>query len=828
MPAVRAAVVVATLLAAVLGQTAPSPRSSLTKINLNPVNIRYLVDTDYQVWTIPAAKSASSSFNNVDFTLTAGGGSTLYGNYYKFAYTRFLSSLGERVVDEGITTQDTAALPITLTLTGLSVGNHTLLAWHNCWDALTSVSPLNITVDGQIVAENVAQSVRSDNVWQAATSYIRLSVDSADQVLNIVYTPTTGNTTRVYLNGFVIDGPATGNLVSFPSPLHNDEHVDLGGGNSLTASWTAPKLPAAPKYNVYLGTSPTELKTVAYAQVDTEAVFTGLNAFDTYYWRVDVVDGCHLNIGNVFKFRVAQLAFPGAEGYGRFARGGRGGKVVHVTTLEDTSEPGSLRHALTIETGPRTVVFDVGGVITTTARMSVNDTYITLAGQTAPGKGIVVQGWPIGLTGASDVIFRHVRVRPGKVSGTTIDGMGMQGSNHCIFDRCSMGWAIDESFSSRSAYNITFQRNFISEPLNIAGHQNYPPGTKHGFSASISGDIGSFHHNLLAHAEGRSWSMAGNVDNAGFFAGRLDIRNNVVYNFGDRVTDGGCHEVNFVGNYYKQGPASYLTYDMKAQYENQLPGTQQYYCSGNSMYQKNGTALFPQDSAQYPTDDPTKLSYPVACWAAVTIDPPPAYQKFFDTPWFESYVETQPSNEAYKRVLSDCGAQQPIFDDHDTRIVNETLTGTYTYVGSVSGELGIIDDPADVGGLEHFPTVTRDSSWDADGDGIADWWDGSTGGEGYTSLEGYLNFMADPHSFVEPGAVATIDLASLTTGFVAPIVFSVSGASKGTATVNGSKATYTAGLAGIDHLTVDFVDAEGSAWSRAYGVAVFTGASKAQ
>jgi hypothetical protein len=122
----------------------------------------------------------------------------------------------------------------------------------------------------------------------------------------------------------------------------------------------------------------------------------------------------------------------------RFARGGRGGKVVHVTTLEDGEEEGTLRHALTVATGPRTIVFDVGGVITTTSRLTVNGRYITVAGQTAPGKGIVVQGWPLGLSGASDVIFRHVRVRPGIVSGATIDGMGMQGSNYCIMDRCSV------------------------------------------------------------------------------------------------------------------------------------------------------------------------------------------------------------------------------------------------------------------------------------------------------------------------------------------------------------------------------------------------------
>lgn len=189
--------------------------------------------------------------------------------------------------------------------------------------------------------------------------------------------------------------------------------------------------------------------------------------------------------------------------------------------------------------------------------------------------------------------------------------------------------------------------------------------------------------------------------------------------------------------------------------------------------------------------------------------------------FFESFVDTQLSTEAYKRVLSDRGAQQPVFDDHDKRIVNETLTGTYTYVGSVSGELGIIDDPSDVGGLEDFPTTVRDASWDADGDGIADWWDGSTGGTGYTALDGYLNWMAEPHSYVQPGATAEIDLGSLARGFVAPVVFKVSGAKLGSISVDGSSATYTAKDAGVERLTVSLTDAEGSSWSRSYGVAVF-------
>lgn len=160
------------LFGAVLGsELAPSPPASLTKVNLNPSNIRYLADPDYRVWTIPSeANSASGSFNGVDVTLTAGGGSTLIGNYYKFAYARFWSTLGERVVDQGITTSDQLALPLTLTLKGLSPGNHTLLAWHNCWDNLASVAPLNVTVDGVIVATVSLAMLR---IWYA--SYFSLT-----------------------------------------------------------------------------------------------------------------------------------------------------------------------------------------------------------------------------------------------------------------------------------------------------------------------------------------------------------------------------------------------------------------------------------------------------------------------------------------------------------------------------------------------------------------------------------------------------------------------------------------------------------------------------
>ncbi|KAF1959116.1 family 1 polysaccharide lyase [Byssothecium circinans] len=800
--------------------SAPAP---IDRVRLNPAKVRDTGENDFRTWTIPNAASALIKSNGTGFTYTLSAASgKLNGNSYKTVYTRIIASLGERVVAEGISTEtdsgdNAGGVAITLTISGLSAGNHTLLAWHNAWDALNRTAALSITADGISKAAGIKQSVRIDNIWEAASSYITFEAKANTEV-KIVFTPDSSGDGRAFLNGFEVDSPAIADQISFPTPQHRDERVDVSGGK-VTASWRAAEAPNT-TYDVYLGTSSSQLETVATGLTATSTTFSSLNTMDSYYWRVDVVAGGKTYIGRTFLFRGAQLAFPGAEGYGRFARGGRGGKVIKVTSLADTTAEGTLRYALTVATGPRIIIFDVSGVITTTSRMSVNGQYITLAGQTAPGKGIVVQGHPLGLSGATDVIFRHIRVRPGSISGQTIDGMGLQGSNYAIFDRCSVGWTIDESFSSRSAYNITLQRTMISEPLNIAGHKNYPNGTAHGYAASIGGEYGSFHHNLIAHAEGRSWSMAGGVDSNAYFAGKLDLRNNVVYNFGGRVTDGGCHQGQFVGNYYKPGPASSLTYAFKAQYEDGLPGTQQYYCAGNAM-----PGVFDQNSTQY-VDDGTGKKSNVACWADVTIDSV-NYQKFLPTPFFESHVETQTATEAYKRVLSDSGVSQPVQDDHDKRIVRETLNGTATYTGSVGKKKGIIDNEKDVGGLESFPSVTRSSSWDANGDGIADWWDGSTGGEGYTAIEGYINFMAEPHAFVVPSGSAALDLAPLATGFTNP-VFTVTGATIGTIAVSGSKATYTAKTAGIERLTVAIKDSVGSAWSRPYGIAIFEGADSVQ
>lgn len=437
-------------------------------------------------------------------------------------------------------------------------------------------------------------------------------------------------------------------------------------------------------------------------------------------------------------------AFPTAEGYGRLATGGRGGRVIEVSNLNDAG-PGSLREAIDA-TGPRTIVFTVSGVINLSSKLLVTGTKgngnFYLAGQTAPGKGICIHGWTFGMIGGEHVIIRHIRTRIGTSSGETMDGMGMASGNNAIFDHCSISWTIDEAFSSRSGLNITLQRTLISEALNEAGHRKYDPGTQHGYAASISGDIGSFHHNLLAHCAGRNWSLAGGLSKRPMeFAGRLDIRNNVVYNWRNRTTDGGAHQVNFVNNYYKPGPAISIKVALNAQIEN-FPGTQSYYFAGNVM-----PGYFDESNQE----KGRKISY-------VNRDPGSVnWNVFVNQPFFESHVSTQTAGEAYEDILADVGCNRPMLDDHDKRIIEEVKNGTYTYKGSKTGYPGLIDNERDCGGLEEYPEQRRPDDWDSDHDGMPDEWEEEHGlnpnnaddrndtelsVDGYTNLEMYLNEIA--------------------------------------------------------------------------------------
>lgn len=431
------------------------------------------------------------------------------------------------------------------------------------------------------------------------------------------------------------------------------------------------------------------------------------------------------------------LAFPTAEGYGRFSKGGRGGRVIEVTNLDD-SGPGSLRAAIDA-TGPRIIVFKVSGVITLKSKLLISGTkgngYVTLAGQTAPGKGICIRGWTFGMTGGSDVIIRHIRLRLGDIAGVTMDGMGMASGANAIYDHCSISWTIDEAFSSRGAKNVTIQRSLISEALNDAGHDIQ--GGQHGYAASIGGDIGSFHHNLLAHCAGRNWSMAGGLGkDPVVLAGKLDIFNNVVYNWKDRTTDGGAHQVNFVNNYYKPGPATTQKGHMLYGNWDGFPGTQTYYCAGNFMKGVMENISAPRNGCKVDATNP---------------------KPWTDQPHFPSHAKIQTAAQAYDDVLANVGATRPVLDDHDKRVIEETRNGTAKYKGGRTGLPGLPDSQNDVGGWEAYPSVTRPADFDSDRDGMPDGWErkhglnpaGAADGngtqlskDGYTNVEMYLNELA--------------------------------------------------------------------------------------
>jgi hypothetical protein len=461
-------------------------------------------------------------------------------------------------------------------------------------------------------------------------------------------------------------------------------------------------------------------------------------------------------------------------------------------------------------------------LITLDPKLVATNPYLTVAGQTAPGPGITIRKFGFGLSGASDTIIRHVRVRPGDIAGVTLDGMGMQGSNHSIIDHASISWTLDEAFSSRSARNITLQNTLISEALNAAGHKNYKPGSQHGYAASIGGDVGSFHHNLLAHNSGRNWSLAGGLDGAGRHTGSLDIRNNVVYNWQNRATDGGAAQVNFVGNYYKPGPATKLLKFLNPQLEGvKAFGPQRYFVAENIL---EGVA-----------DRENQ--------AAGMTKPAPYAEFLSDAPLFASDVETQSARAAYKIVLSDVGANQPALDRHDFRIIGETLAGIAAFKGSKTGLPGLPDSQVDVGGWEAMPTVARPSDWDGDRDGLPDWWERISGsnpasaagdfsdsnrdrlGDGITELEHYLNWMAAPHAEVAAGGNVILAMAPLTRGFTAKPKFKVVATVAGDAvlTADGQSLVFTPkdGFTGLGSVTFRVTDADGDQMTRTIGVRVF-------
>jgi hypothetical protein len=707
---------------------------------------------------------------------------------------------------------------IEMRISGLPAGTHTLLTYHNQISNEGPFSPIAIHVDGKLLVNNLMPSQRVKENTEAKSAYMTIKATKGKDVVVVFSVDEQSKVANrnLIINGFEINTPNAVDMARLPNPLNGDEHVNADNGK-LTLSWTAAKNAIA--HDVYVGTNreaveAADKKSPLYKGNQQSLTYDVKDQYSmlSYFWRIDEIaaDG-KVTKGAVWMYRPRQLAFSDAEGYGRFARGGRGGKVVAVTNLNDDG-PGSFRHAVNNDIGPRTIVFNVSGIIELKSRLILNQNYVTIAGQTAPGKGITIRSAPFGV-GGNDVIVRFMRVRLG--AGKTFDGMGITGANHSIIDHSSISWTIDEAFSSRGARNMTLQRTLISEALNVAGHQNYPKGKGHGYAATIGGDTASFHHNLLAHCYGRNWSLGGGLNGDGFYTGKIDIRNNVVYNWGTRATDGGANEVNFVNNYYKPGAATKLFVALNAQHEGVGKGMQRYYFAGNVMLgyfdEKN------QEKGRKETfsnGDSKK------------------YEAFVSQPFFPAHVKTQSAKEAYKNVLSDVGSNQPVFDDHDIRIIQETLGGTFQYKGSVSGIPGHPDSHEDVGGWEDYPEVKRPANWDSDHDGLPDWWEEIKGlnakspegdfsdpnadedRDGFTNLDEYLQWMAEPHFTADAGKPVRIDLKKLAMGYTEKTVFKLSDIINGTATIEGNEAVFTPGKKGLGAFSFTVTDAEGHSMTR--------------
>lgn len=411
-----------------------------------------------------------------------------------------------------------------------------------------------------------------------------------------------------------------------------------------------------------------------------------------------------------------QLAFPGAEGFGRYALGGRGGKVLFVTHLNDDG-PGSLRAAVETQS-PRTVVFKVSGIIELQSPLRITHPRITIAGQTAPGDGICLRKYPLVIS-ADDVVVRFLRVRLGDQAGKLMDGIDISNAENVIVDHCSVSWTLDEGVNTyHGTKNITMQWCLISESLNDSYLQD-----GHGFAASLGGKNASFHHNLFANHAGRNPSIAGETSNPTI---DLDFRNNVVFNWEKRRLDGRPESINVVNNYYKAGPASR---ELRSLVKMQCldDGTfGKWHVEGNVLETASGLIT---GKELVIIDDPQRLPGDVMVNQPVHFAP----------------VYTDAPEEALKKVLSAAGAIRPKRDSHDERILREVRSGQTTFGN------GIISSQTEVGG---WPTLlSSEAPSDRDADGMPDeWerrfspngdltWDGNSDedGDGYTNLEEYLN-----------------------------------------------------------------------------------------
>lgn len=389
-------------------------------------------------------------------------------------------------------------------------------------------------------------------------------------------------------------------------------------------------------------------------------------------------------------------AFPGAQGGGMNATGGRGGKVYIVSSLEDSSTPGTLRYAIE-QKGPRIVIFNVSGTIYLKSDLNIREGNLTIAGQTAPGEGICIAYYPVSVS-ADNVILRYLRFRMGDTAilGSNADGadtLGGRKRNNIIIDHCSMSWCTDECASFYDNMNFTMQWCIISESLRLSGHSKGP----HGYGGIWGGVNASFHHNLMAHHDSRTPRFGAGVQYQG--TERTDMRNNVIYNWsGNGCYGGAAMNINIVNNYYKPGPATdvkvanrVMAIDISTSDGDFAPikgVLGKYYITGNVFPESN---LLTVAAAATVTRDN---------WTGIRNNTGADISKIkLTSPVKVDKVTTHSAEKAYELVLKYAGCSM-YRDEVDTRIVEETRTGRAQFIGK-NEHNGLGDEPCPDGACSH-------------------------------------------------------------------------------------------------------------------------------
>ncbi len=428
-------------------------------------------------------------------------------------------------------------------------------------------------------------------------------------------------------------------------------------------------------------------------------------------------------------------AFPGAEGFGANATGGRGGDVYYVTNLNDDG-PGSLRYGVDSATNSRTILFKVSGNIRLKSQLKLEKPRLTIAGQTAPGDGICLQDYTIVLN-ANDLVVRHIRSRLGTSGHQQADGMTILGGTNIIVDHCSASWSVDEALSPvGQTANLTVQWTYITEALNESIHVKGP----HGYGSLIRPRVDAsftFHHDLYANNNSRN-PRAGTY---GSNVLRLDFRNNVIYNWGIKA---GYNyytfenlELNYVNNYLIRGPA-----------------TTCFSCAFEAV--ATNTLIFQSDN-RFDINLNGRLDGTNTGWRMFVGD-----HKKRTEPHAAPPVTTDSAEVAYERVLAQAGALPWRRDPVDARIA-----------GNVRDETGrIIDSVDQVGGWPELRS--EEPPADSDNDGMPDYWEAALGlnpkaadddndrdKDGYTNLEEYLNWLGDMHAVAIRNTPVEINLQSL-------------------------------------------------------------------